>query len=197
MATTERTGTTVVLFHHVLGLTPGVVALADRLRDAGHTVHTPDLYDGHTFATIPEGFEFSKSLDIDALADSAVADLPSDVVYAGISMGGMSAQRFAQTRPGARGAVLLETCIPITGEWAFGPWPDGVPAQIHGMDDDEFFAHEGDLDAARELVASGADAELFLYPGNAHLFEDSSLPQYDSAATDLLVERVLGFLARI
>ena len=197
MATTERTGTTVVLFHHVLGLTPGVGALADRLRDAGHTVHTPDLYDGHTFATIPEGFEFSKSLDIDALAEVAVADLPSDVVYAGISMGGMSAQRFAQTRPGARGAVLLETCIPITGEWAFGAWPDGVPAQIHGMDDDEFFAHEGDLDAARELVASGADAELFLYPGNAHLFEDSSLPQYDSAATDLLVERVLGFLGRI
>lgn len=188
---------TVVLFHHVLGLTPGLVALADRWREAGHTVHTPDFYDGRTFATIPEGFEFSKSLDIDALADATVAALPSDVVYAGISMGGGQAQRLAQTRPGARAAVLLETCFPITGEWAFGPWPQRVPAQIHGMDDDEFFAHEGDLDSARELVASGADAEVFLYPGDAHLFEDSSLPQYDSTATDLLVERVLGFLARV
>ena len=189
--------TTVVLFHHVLGLTPGVAELAERLREGGHTVHTPDLYAGHTFATILEGFEFSKALDTDALSDAAVADLPAHVVYAGISMGGGQAQRFAQTRPGARGAVLLETCFPITGEWSFGPWPDGVPAQIHGMDDDEFFAHEGDLDSARELVASGADAELFLYPSDVHLFEDSSLPQYDAKATDLLVERVLAFLDRV
>lgn len=188
--------TTVVLFHHVLGLTPGVVELADRWRAAGHTVHTPDLFDGHTFATIPEGFAFARGLDDDALADAAVADLPADVVFAGISMGGGQAQRFAQTRPGALGAVLLETCIPITGEWAFGPWPDGLPAQIHGMDQDEFFAKEGDLDAARVLVESGADAEIFLYPGDAHLFEDSSLPQFDAAATDLLVERVLTFLNR-
>lgn len=188
--------TTVVLFHHVLGLTPGVIALADRLRAGGHTVRTPDLYDGRTFATIPEGFEFSKALDIDGLADAAVADLPSDVVYAGISMGGGQAQRLAQTRAGARGALLLETCFPITGEWSFGPWPDGVAAQIHGMDEDEFFAKEGDLDSARELVATVEDAELFLYPGNAHLFEDSSLPQYNSASTDLLVERALAFLDR-
>lgn len=189
--------TTVVLFHHVLGLTPGVIELADRLRAGGHTVHTPDLFDGRTFATIPEGFEFSKERDLDALGDAAVSELPADVVYAGISMGGGQAQRLAQTRPGARGAVLLETCFPISGEWSFGPWPAGVAAQIHGMDDDEFFAHEGDLDAARDLVASVDDAELFLYPGDAHLFEDSSLPQYDSAATDLVVQRALAFLDKV
>ena len=86
----------------------------------------------------------------------------------------MQAQRLAQTRPGAAGALLFESCIPITGEWAFGPWPDGVPVQIHGKDDDEFFAHEGDIDAARELVATVPDAELFTYPGDQHLFADSS-----------------------
>ena len=85
-------------------------------------------------------------------ADPAVADLPAGLVYAGFSFGAAVAQRLAQTRPGASGALLYESCIPITGEWAFGPWPDGVPVQIHGMDKDPFFALEGDIDAARELV---------------------------------------------
>ncbi len=113
-------------------------------------------------------------------------------------MGAMWAQKFAQTRPGALGAILYEACIPITGDWAFGPWPEGVAVQIHGMDDDPFFAHEGDLDAARELVATvGPErAELFTYPGDRHLFVDSSLASYDAEATALVVERSLRFLAR-
>jgi len=109
----------------------------------------------------------------------------------------MQAQRLAQTRAGCAGAILLESCLPITGEWAFGPWPEGVPVQIHGMDADPFFAGEGDVDAAREIVATVPDAELFLYPGDAHLFEDRSLPSYDEAATALLLQRTLGFLDRI
>jgi len=112
-------------------------------------------------------------------------------------MGVTQAQRLAQTRPGATGALLFESCIPLTGEWAFGPWPDGVPVQIHGMDDDEFFAHEGDIDAARHLVEQVDDAELFTYPGNVHLFADSSLASYDADAAALLKERVLAFLARV
>ena len=107
------------------------------------------------------------------------------------------AQQLAQTRAGARGALLLYSCIPITGDWAFGPWPDGVPVQIHGMDADPFFVGEGDIDAARAIVASVEDAELFLYPGDQHYFSDSSLPSYDAAATALLTERVLGLLARV
>ena len=64
------------------------------------------------------------------------------------------------------------------------------------MDADPFFAEEdGDLGAARELVASTDQAELFLYPGKEHLFADSSLPAYDPAAAALLRERVLRFLA--
>jgi dienelactone hydrolase len=190
----------VVLFHHIQGLTPGVVALADRWRAAGHTVHTPDLYGGRTFTSIQDGSAFSQgedAPDLDALADEAVAGLPAAVVYAGISSGVMQAQRLAQTRAGAAGAVLCESCLPISGEWAIGPWPDGVPVQVHGMDADEFFAGEGDVDAARELVASTGDGELFVYPGDQHLFEDSSLPSYDAEATDLLTERVLALLARV
>jgi dienelactone hydrolase len=112
-------------------------------------------------------------------------------VYGGFSFGEATAQRLAQTRPGARGALLYESCIPITGEWAFGPWPAGVPVQIHGMDKDPFFALEGDIDAARELVATvGPDlAALFTYPGDRHLFTDSSLSSYDADATALVLQR--------
>jgi len=191
----------VLLFHHIQGLTPGVVAFADELRAAGHTVHTPDLYGGRTFDSIQDGAAFSRgegAPDLDALADQAAAELPEALVYAGFSSGVMQAQRLAQTRPGATGALLFEACLPISGEWAIGPWPAGVPVQIHGMDADEFFAGDGDVDAARELVATVGDgAELFVYPGDQHLFADSSLPSYDADAAALLTDRVLAFLARV
>jgi dienelactone hydrolase len=133
-------------------------------------------------------------VDLDGLADAAVVDLPAELVYLGISLGVMQAQRLAQTRPGAAGAILLEAALPITGEWAFGPWPEGVPVQIHGMDADPFFAGEGDIDAARAIVAAVPGAELYVYPGDQHLFVDRSLSSYDAAATTLLTERVLEFL---
>jgi dienelactone hydrolase len=192
----------VVLFHHVQGLTDGVRAFAEELRAGGHTVHTPDLFDGEHPATIEDGLALVGRMGDEAIetrANEAVADLPAGVVYGGFSLGGASAQRFAQTRPGARGALLYETCIPITGEWAFGPWPDDVPVQIHGMDKDPFFALEGDLDAARELVEAVGPklAQLFTYPGDKHLFTDSSLPSYDADATALVVSRSLEFLDRL
>ncbi len=132
-------------------------------------------------------------------ADRAVADLPESLVYAGISWGASVAQQFAQTRPGTRGALLYESCLPITGEWAVGPWPDGVPVQIHGMDQDPIFALEGDLDAARGLVETvGPDlAELFVYPGDRHLFLDSSLPSYDAGAAALVLQRSRELLDRV
>jgi dienelactone hydrolase len=192
----------VVLFHHVQGLTDGVRAFAEELRAGGHTVHTPDLFDGELPATIDEGMALVGRIGdetIDARANAAVADLPQELVYGGFSLGGASAQRFAQTRPGARGALLYEACIPITGEWAFGPWPDGVPVQIHGMDKDPFFGLGGDLDAARELVekVGPALAALFTYPGDQHLFTDSSLPSYDADATALVLSRSREFFDRL
>ncbi len=186
----------VVVYHHVQGLTAGVVAFADELRRAGHTVHTPDLFDGRTFATIEDGMTYARQTGFGLLLDRGVAaaeGLRSDVVYAGFSMGAMSAQKLAQTRAGARGALLFHACLPVS---EFGErWPDGVPVQVHGMDADPFFAEEGgDIDAAQELAASTDEAEVFLYPGQEHLFTDSSLPSYDPAAAALLVQRVLRFL---
>ena len=190
----------VLLFHHAQGLTPGVVAFADELRAAGHLVHTPDLFDGRTFDSIDEGMAFIEGAGMDDVRERGVHtadDLPADLVYAGFSFGEMVAQQLAQTRPGARGALLFYSCIPISGEWAFGPWPEGVPVQIHGADADPYFVGEGDIEAAREIVERVEDAELFLYPGDQHYFADSSLPSYDADAGALLTRRVLAFLDRV
>jgi dienelactone hydrolase len=192
----------VVLFHHVQGLTDGVRAFAEELRAGGHTVHTPDLFDGELPATIDEGIALVDRIGeetIEARVNESVAARPAGLVYAGFSFGVMSAQRLAQTRPGARGALLYEGCIPITGEWAFGPWPGDVPVQVHGMDKDPFFALEGDLDAARALVEAAGPtlAELFTYPGDKHLFTDISLSSYDPDAAALVLSRSREFLDRL
>lgn len=190
----------VLLFHHAQGLTPGVRAFADTLRAAGHVVHTPDLFEGRTFPSIDAGLAYIGEIGFEEMRDRGVhlADaLPPELVYAGMSFGVLPAQKLAQTRPGARGALLFYSCLPISGEWAFGPWPDGVPVQIHGMDNDPIFVGEGDIHAAREIVEKVADAELFLYPGDQHYFADSSLPSYDANATVLLTRRVLEFLERV
>jgi dienelactone hydrolase len=185
----------VVLFHHAQGLTPGVVAFADELRRAGHTVHTPDLFEGRTFDSLDEGMRYAEEIgfpEVIGRGVRAVEGLPAELVYAGFSLGVLPAQMLAQTRPGARGALLFYSCVPVS-EFGSG-WPDGVPAQVHGMDADPIFVGEGDIDAARELVEQAKDAELFLYPGDQHYFADSSLPSYDPDATALLVRRVLDFL---
>lgn len=184
-----------LLFHHAQGQTPGFLAFADDLRRAGHVVHTPDLYDGRTFDTLEAGIGYAKELGFGTLLENGVqaADgLPEALVYAGFSLGVMPAQQLAQTRPGARGALLLHACVPAS---EFGGWPDSVPVQIHAMDADPFFVEDGDIDAARELVASTTAADLFLYPGGEHLFADRSLPSYDAVAADLMTGRVLEFLA--
>jgi dienelactone hydrolase len=189
----------VVLFHHALGLNSGIVAFADELRRAGHTVHTPDLFDGRTFGSIEEGMGYAQKIgfpdEVIKRGARAVEGLPAGLVYAGFSLGVLSAQQLAQTRPGARGALLFYSCVPVS---AFGSaWPAGVPVQVHGMDADPVFVGEGDIDAARELAGQAEDGELFLYPGDQHYFADSSLPSYDADATALLTERVLGFLSRV
>ena len=186
---------TVVMFHHVRGLTPGVVAFADKLRSAGHTVHTPDLFDGRTFEEINKGMEFVREIgfgEVMERGERAVDGLPANLVFAGFSLGVVPAQKLAQTRAGAQGALFFHSCLPVS---EFGAvWPKGVAVQIHAMDSDPFFIDEGDIDAARALIAESEDGEMFLYPGNQHLFADSSLPSYDAEASDLLIKRVLAFL---
>ena len=186
----------ILLYHHVQGLTEGVRSFADGLRQAGHTVHTPDLFDGRIFETLEDGMGFAREAGFGALAERGVAaadDISPDVVYAGFSFGVMMAQQLAQTRDGARGALLMYSCLPVS---EFGAaWPAGVPVQVHGKEADEFFLE--DIDAARALVESSDQAELFLYPGEEHLFADSSLQAFDPAAAALLTERVRAFLERI
>ncbi len=185
----------VLLFHHALGLTPGVVTFADELRRAGHTVHTPDLFEGRTFDTLQEGVAHAEKVGFGEILARGVrsADTrPAELVYAGFSLGVLPAQKLAQTRAGARGAVLCYSCVPVS-EFGSG-WPDGVPVQVHGMNADPIFVGEGDIDAARALVDEAADAELFLYAGDQHYFADSSLPSYDPEAAALLTQRVLEFL---
>jgi dienelactone hydrolase len=186
----------VVLFHHALGLTPGITAFADELRGAGHTVHTPDLFEGCTFDTIEEGVAHAQEIGFGEVIERgtrAMDELPAELVYAGFSLGVIPAQKLAQTRPGARGALLFYSCVPVS---EFGTsWPKRVPVQVHGMDADPYFVGEGDIEAARALVAEAEDAALFLYPGDQHYFADSTLPSYDRDAAALLKERVLAFLS--
>jgi dienelactone hydrolase len=188
--------TTVLLFHHALGQTTGFLAFADELREAGHTVHAPDLYDGKTFRDLDEGNAHAGQVgfpDIIRRGSAAAEELPTDIVYAGFSLGVLPAQSLAQTRPGARGALLFQSCVP-TSEFE-SPWPDGVPLQIHMMDSDPWT--EEDRQVAEALVEEVEGAELFLYPGSGHLFADATVDDYDEQAAGLLKERTLAFLNRV
>jgi dienelactone hydrolase len=186
----------IVLFHHANGQTPGFLTFAAELRASGHVVHTPDLYAGKTFTDLDQGVGYAKEVGFATIAQRgrlAADGLPNELVYAGFSLGAMPAQELAQTRPGCQGALLFSAAFPAS---EFGDsWPPGVPLQIHMMEDDEWCAE--DLPAARELVATIEGGQLFLYPGNKHLFADSSLPDYDESAAKLLKQRVLSFLDNI
>ena len=185
--------TEILLFHHAHGQTQGFLAFADELRAAGHVVHAPDLYDGKTFTDLDEGVGYAQEVGFGTIRERgrlAADGLPNELVYAGFSLGAMPAQMLAQTRPGAKGALLFHAAFPAS-EFG-GSWPPGVPLQIHMMEDDEWAVE--DLPAARELVETIDGAELFLYPGDRHLFADNSLPDYDESAATLLKQRVLAFL---
>ena len=186
-----------LLFHHAHGLTAGCLSFADELRAAGHVVHVPDLYEGRIFAALADGVTYAEQVGFDTIIERgrlAAEGLPNELVYAGFSLGVLPAQMLAQTRPGAKGALLFHSCVPPS---QFGrPWPQGVPLQMHMMDADEWVLPPNeDLDAARRLAETIEDAELFLYPGDRHLFADDSLPGYDETAAALLKQRVLSFLA--
>jgi dienelactone hydrolase len=183
----------VLLFHHAQGLTAGCVAFAEQIRAAGHVVHAPDLYDGACFRKLAEGVAHAEELGFEMILDRArraAVGLANEVVYVGLSLGVMPAQMLAQTRPGARGAVLIHSCVPPSEFSA--QWPAGLPVEIHTKEADEW----GDVDVARALADSVRGAELFLYPGEKHLFTDNSLADYEPDAAALVIQRLLAFLAR-
>jgi dienelactone hydrolase len=183
----------IVLFHHVCGLTDGVHAFAQTLRDAGHTVHTPDLFEGRTFTDIDDGMAFAESVREDTFAQRAaelVADLPAGVVYGGMSMGAARAAESVLDRPGAKGAFFLYGAV--APSWWGATWPAGVPSQAHVSDGDPFREPE----AEEEYATSVPDAELFVYPGSGHLFAEPGQPGFDERSAALATERVLDFLSR-
>jgi dienelactone hydrolase len=188
--------TTVLLFHHAQGQTPEFLTFADDLRAAGHTIHAPDLYEGRTFRDLREGLAYAEQVSFPEIirrGSNAAKELPADIVYAGFSLGVLPAQALAQTRPGARGALLFHGCVSPS---EFGTsWPEAVPVQIHTMDADEWT--EEDRVVAEALVEQIPTAELFLYAGSAHLFADPSSVDYDEQAAVLLKERTLAFLHRV
>ena len=181
--------TEVVVLHHALGLTGWVSGFAEELRRRDHIVHTPDLYDGRTFTRLEDGLAYSEEVGgpiaIVDRARAAVESLPHDVTYVGFSLGVLAAQSLAQTRSGARGAVLCYSALPL-GQWGDdwpATWPDGVGLQLHILDGDE------DIAFARGLAETVNGAELFIYPGSEHYFAE-----HDDESAALLLERVLAFL---
>jgi dienelactone hydrolase len=194
----------VVLFHSVLGLRPGVISTAERLRAAGHTLHTPDYFDGEVFDDLDEGMRKEDALGYQEIARRAreyVAGLPDGVVFAGFSLGAVHAEVLAASRPGALGAVLMHGAVPVEalGEF-FGidRWPEGVPVQVHYAADDPWVETEEEMVPLSEAVrGAGAAFEAYTYPGSGHLFADPDLPEYDRASSEAMWERVLAFLDRI
>jgi dienelactone hydrolase len=186
--------TEILLFHHAGGLTPGVHQFADDLRAAGHVVHTPDLFEGRTFADVEDGVAFAQSHGEGTFAKRAaeiVSDMPTDLVYGGMSMGCARAAEQVLTRPGARGAFFLYGAI--APSWWDAQWPAGVPAQAHQMDNDPW----REIEAEEEFLAGVPEGELFIYEGSGHLFADRDHRDYDRQAAALATERVLTFLAQL
>lgn len=181
-----------LLFHHALGVTPGVTALAERLRSSGHEVAVPDLYEGATFATIDDGVAHAQSVGFRVIADrgvAAAAAVSGPFVVIGISLGAVPAQRLAQTDARVVGAVLCSGALPVD---AFGDeWPASVPVQIHLGESDPWA--EEDLDAARAL-AEVSGGRLHLHPTERHLFVDASHADHDPRLADAVVELVVDFL---
>jgi dienelactone hydrolase len=194
----------VVVFHSVLGLRPGVLGAADRMRAAGHTVHTPDLFEGEVFDDIDDGMRKEESLgfrEIARRAEQAVTGLPAGLVFAGFSMGISYAEWLTASRPGALGAVLMHGAVPLealTEYFGVERWPEGVPVQVHYTVDDPWVEAEQEVVPLGEDVrGAGAEFEEYVYPGSAHLFADPDLAEYDRASSEAMWERVIAFLDRI
>ena len=187
---------TVALFHSALGVRPGVLDAADRLRAAGHEVLVVDQYDGRIFADYAAAGAQVEQVgfpELMARAEEAVAGLPDGFVVLGWSNGAGMAE-YVATRRRVAGAVLVSGALPLELLGA-DAWPAGVPVQLHGTEGDPFAQREWEEAFAAAVEAAGAPSERFAYPGSGHLFTDASLPaEHDPRATELLWTRVLAFL---
>lgn len=183
---------TILLFHSVLGLREVERAAADRLRQAGHAVVAPDLFDGATAEGYDEGFAILDRLGMPAVlasAEAAAAALPPEAVLAGLSMGGGVAAHLWARRPEAAGVLLLH------GIAEAPPTPRPMlPVQVHLAEPDPFEDETFVVDWAGAAARAGIALEIFRYPGAGHLFTDPSLPDHHADAAALVWRRVAAFL---
>ena len=191
----------VILLHSVLGLRPGIDAAADRLRAAGHVVHTPDLFEGDgPLDSYEAGAERVGRIGVPAIvgrARAAVEPFGPNLVYAGFSLGAALAAGLAARRPGARGAILMSGA-PNPAAVGATSWPAGVPAQIHMSVGDPGRNPDWIAELSAFVRAGGSTCDVFDYPGSGHLFADPGLPaEYDEASAELMWGRVTDFLAQI
>lgn len=186
----------IVLFHSAYGLDAGVHAVAALLEADGHTVHTPDVYEGLSFGDAEEGVAHLDEVGFPTVLERAIAacaDFGEELVFAGMSMGAGIAQQMGKNDSRARGALLLHG----GGFPKQTRWSARVPVQIHFTVDDVWREHGAQENLLESAARAGAQAELFLYPGSAHLFSDPTSPEHMPENADLLTERALNFLTRI
>ncbi|GAB3659368.1 dienelactone hydrolase family protein [Streptomyces sparsus] len=185
---------TVVLFHSAYGPRPALETAAERLRAAGHEVHTPDLYEGQTAETVEDGMKIKDRIGRDELLMRAVtvtAPLSErGLVYAGFSLGGSIAQTLALADSKARGLLLLHGTSDIAEDAAV----DDLPVQLHVADPDPFEPHDWLNAWYLRMRRAGADVEVYRYPGAGHLYTDESLPDFDAEAAEQTWKTALGFL---
>lgn len=187
--------TNVLLFHHALGMTPGIESFADLLRGAGHRVVVPDLFEGTTFDSIEDGVAHAEAIGFEVLAEQGAAhadEMSGEFVVAGFSLGVLPAQRLAQTHPGVTGAVFYHAAVPLS---VFGgTWPAGVPVQLHFTEDDPWAVD--DLEVAG-VIAAEVGGQLLVHPGSGHLVADPGSPDHDPETARRILDDTLAFLAAV
>jgi len=178
----------VVLFHSMFGLRPVELRAAERLRDAGHRVLTPDLFAGAVAAdhgsvpVVEDGFALMDRIGwetIMARAQAAVRDLPPSTVPGGFSMGAGVVGSLWPDRLSAAGVFLLHAAA-LVPEGI----PTGTPVQAHVAHGDKFAPSDQIAALRASAEHAGAEFSLHIYPGAGHFYSDPSLPDYDPIAAN-------------
>lgn len=184
----------ILLLHSMYGLRPAVQVAADRLREAGHEVRVPDLYDGRVVDDPEAGVAIKDEIGHEELLKRAVAAAAplsdAGLVYAGFSLGAALAQNLALVDERARGLLLLHGTSDLTDDAA-----TEVPVQLHVADPDLYETDDWLNAWYLRMRRAGADVEVFRYRGAGHLFTDPDLPDHDEEAAERMWKIAQGFLA--